>query len=112
MARPMSPAMSRTALTHPERLAGVIALSTYMPVAALLRTEASEENRQTPIFAAHGTEDDVVSPELGILARDLLVQEGYPVVWHEFPMPHSVCWEEIVLIGGWLRKRMKAVSSV
>ena len=98
-----------TALTHPETLAGVIALSTYIPVQKLLETEATTANRAVPIFAAHGSEDDVVSPELGIRARDFLVRNGYGVQWHEYPMPHSVCLEEVQEIGSWLRGRMDAL---
>ena len=98
-----------TALTHPETLAGVIALSTYIPVQKLLETEATTANRAVPIFAAHGSEDDVVSPELGIRARDFLVRNGYSVTWHEYPMPHSVCLEEVQEIGSWLRGRMDAL---
>ena len=84
-----------TGLTHPKPLAGVIALSTYLPVTQLVDEEATEANRRVPIFAAHGTEDDVVSIELGLRARDFLVQKGYTCQWHEYPMPHSVCLEEI-----------------
>lgn len=91
-----------TALTHPEKLAGVIALSTYLPKPALLEAEATDVNRQIPIFAAHGTQDDVVSPALGRAARDFLVGRSYSLVWQEYPMPHSVCLEEVLAIGEWL----------
>lgn len=94
------------ALTHPQALAGVIALSTYIPSAALLTREAAPANRSIPVFAAHGSGDDVVSPLLGEQARDLLRGEGYAVDWHEYPMAHSVCLEEIADIGGWLRDRL------
>jgi phospholipase/carboxylesterase len=94
------------ALTHPEALAGVIALSTYLPSQRLLAEEATEANRATPIFAAHGTEDEVVALELGIQAREYLERRGYLLEWHEYPMPHSICLEEIELIGGWLKTRM------
>jgi len=94
------------ALTHPESLAGVIALSTYLPSQRLLAEEAAEANRATPIFAAHGTEDEVVALELGIQAREFLKQRGYKLEWHEYPMPHAICLEEIALIGGWLQARM------
>lgn len=97
-----------TALTHPEPLAGVIALSTYIPAVQLLEEEATAANQAVPIFAAHGGEDDVVSPELGILARDFLTRHGYRVEWHEYPMPHSVCLEEVGEIGRWLRRRTEA----
>jgi phospholipase/carboxylesterase len=100
-----------TALTHPQRLAGIIALSTYIPTPALLETEATAVNAVLPIFAAHGTEDDVVSPELGTRARDLVLRLGHDVAWHEYPMPHSVCIEEIIDIGAWLRERMDSSAT-
>lgn len=94
-----------TALTHPEKLAGVIALSTYIPNPGLA-AEFTEVNKATPIFAAHGTDDDVVSFQLGVAARDLLIQHGYAIEWQDYPMPHSICIEEIEVIGKWLRKNM------
>jgi phospholipase/carboxylesterase len=97
-----------TAFTHPEALAGVVALSTYIPSEELVEAEATEANKAVPIFAAHGTEDDVVSPELGIRARDVLIRHGYRVEWHEYSMPHSVCLDEVEEIGRWLRHRMAA----
>lgn len=100
-----------TALTHPEPLAGVIALSTYIPNPAWLATEASEANKSRPIFAAHGREDDVVAPVLGLAARDFLIQRGYPLEWHDYAMPHSVCIEEIEEIGRWLRHIMASLDS-
>lgn len=95
-----------TVLTHPEPLGGLVALSTYLPSADLVAREATPENRSIPIFAAHGTQDDVVSPLLGRQARDFLTGRGYAVAWHEYPMPHAVCMEEIEAIGDWLRKRL------
>ena len=95
-----------TALTHAESLAGVIALSTYIPTPLLVETEATAANRAVPIFAAHGSYDDVVAPELGIRARDFLSRLGYGLEWHEYPMAHSVCIEEVREIGRWLRDRM------
>lgn len=97
-----------TALTHPEALAGVIALSTYLPTPKLIEQEATAANQSLPVFAAHGSEDDVVAPELGIRARDFLASRGYRVEWHQYPMPHSVCLEEIRKIGRWLEARMAA----
>ncbi|NTV71698.1 MAG: carboxylesterase [Azonexaceae bacterium] len=96
-----------TALTHPEKLAGVIALSTYIPSPALLTEDSAAANRAIPIFAAHGTADDVVSPALGLAARDLLLERGYEIAWHEYPMPHSVCLEEVWAIGQWLVAQMR-----
>jgi phospholipase/carboxylesterase len=95
-----------TALTHPERLAGLIALSTYLPVEALVEREATPANQALPVFAAHGTHDDVVSPALGQRARDFVQAHGHAVVWQEYPMPHSVCLEEVEDIGQWLRERL------
>ena len=95
-----------TALTHPETLAGVIALSTYLPVEALVEREATPANQGLPVFAAHGTHDDVVSPALGQRARDFVQARGHAVVWQEYPMPHSVCLEEVADIGQWLRERL------
>ncbi len=97
-----------TALTHPAKLAGVIALSTYLPSVRLLLAEATPANQATPIFAAHGSADDVVSLELGRAARDLLLQRAYSLEWHQYPMPHSVCLDEIKTIGAWLNARMAA----
>ena len=100
-----------TALTHPQRLAGIVALSTYIPTQALLEAEATAVNAGLPIFAAHGNEDDVVSPELGTRARDLVQSLGHAVEWREYPMPHSVCTEEIIDIGAWLRDRMDGIAT-
>lgn len=98
-----------TALTHAEPLAGVLALSTYMPNPAMLDAEATAANTGLPIFAAHGTQDEVVSPGFGMRARDFLRLHGYAVEWHEYPMPHSICIEEVKEIGRWLRTRMAAI---
>ena len=97
-----------TALTHPEKLAGLIALSTYIPSQKLLTDELSGANREIAIFAAHGTQDDVVAPALGKAARDFLRENSFAVDWHEYPMPHSVCIEEIRDIGRWLQARLAA----
>lgn len=97
-----------TALTYPEKLAGVLALSTYLPLPGLLADKAVLANRAIPIFAAHGTEDEVVPIELGLAARDFLLERGYRLEWHDYPMPHSVCLEEIKVIGKWLGDIMAA----
>ena len=98
-----------TALTHAEPVAGVIALSTYIPTQKLIPDQAA--GAALPIFAAHGSEDDVVSIELGIRARDFVTARGHPVEWQEYPMPHSICIEEIHAVGRWLKKAMTAGSS-
>ena len=76
-----------------------MALSTYLPLAESFAQEATPENRKTPIFMAHGTQDGVVPYAMGARSRDLLVQHGYDVEWHEYPMEHSVCLEEIAHIA-------------
>jgi phospholipase/carboxylesterase len=93
----------QTALRHAERLAGVLALSTYLPLAAKLK-EASAANRGTPIFMAHGHFDDLIPLRRAEQSRDLLKQAGYPVEWHGYPMPHSVSAEEIRDIAQFLRR--------
>ncbi|KAA6122955.1 alpha/beta hydrolase [Cupriavidus cauae] len=98
-------------LTHPEPLAGIIALSTYLASPTLLDAEAAPANAATPIFAAHGAQDDVVPLALGTQARDLLQQRGYPLTWQTYPMPHSVCLEEIADIGVWLGQRLAAAGA-
>ncbi|AXS80319.1 alpha/beta hydrolase [Dechloromonas sp. HYN0024] len=100
-----------TALTHPEKLAGLIALSTYIPSPDLLTEDTAAANREIPIFAAHGTADDVVSPNLGLAARNLLNKRGYAIDWHDYPMPHSVCLEEVWAIGAWLGEQMRKNSA-
>ncbi len=92
-------------LTHPERLAGIIALSAYLPSPDLVRDELAEANRQTPIFAGHGSHDDIVAVELGAEARDRVQALcGQAPEWHTYAMPHSVCLEEIADIGEWLTR--------
>jgi phospholipase/carboxylesterase len=94
----------QTALRFPERLAGVLALSTYLPLASTLEKEASPANRDLPIFMAHGQYDDLIPLRRAEVSRDALVRQGYPVEWHSYPMPHSVCAPEIDAIGQFLAK--------
>ena len=91
-----------TALREPRALAGVLALSTYLPLAGTLPTERSGANAAIRIFMAHGTEDPVLPLSLGESSRRALAALGYTVDWHAYPMPHSVCLEEINAIGAWL----------
>src|SRR5450755_4477190 len=97
-----------TAIRHQERLAGVIALSTYLVLADRLADEASAANRDLPIFMAHGTADPVVRFEWGDSSRRALVASGYRVDWHVYRMEHSVCMEEIQAIGAWLLRTLSA----
>jgi phospholipase/carboxylesterase len=91
-------------LRHADRLAGIIALSTYLIAPAALATEASSANRDVPIFMAHGTLDPVVQFRWAELSRQTLVAAGYAVEWRAYPMPHSAVPEEIAAIGAFLRR--------
>ncbi|KAF0814191.1 Carboxylesterase 2 [Andreprevotia sp. IGB-42] len=93
-------------LTHPEPLAGIVALSTYLPAPALLTGDALAANAGTPVLAAHGTSDPVVPLALGQKAVASVEALGNPVQWHTYPMPHSVCLPEIRAIGQFLGQRL------
>src|SRR6266436_2921830 len=99
-----------TGLRHPESLAGVMALSTYVPVGEKLSTEASTANRDVPIFMAHGTYDPIIPLDRAEQSRGLLQSLGYRVEWREYPMPHSVCPEELADIDAWLGKVLGPVA--
>lgn len=99
-----------TALTHPEPLAGVIALSTYIPSAHLITDSLVLANRQTPLFVAHGTDDEVVSLDLGRQAHQLVQELGFSLEWHTYEMPHAICPEEAADIGIWLNRRVKETA--
>ena len=93
-----------TGLRHPERLAGIMALSTYVPLADLVSGEIAAMNRSLPIFMAHGSGDPIIPMARAQQSRTLLEQLGYAVEWHDYPMPHSVCAEEIADVSGWLQR--------
>ncbi|MEJ8845961.1 alpha/beta hydrolase [Variovorax rhizosphaerae] len=93
-----------TGLRHAERLAGIVALSGYLPLASTTAAEATSMNRDVPIFMAHGQHDGVVVMPRATASRDALEALGYAIEWHEYPMEHSVCLEEIADLGTWLRK--------
>ena len=94
-------------MRYPERLAGIMALSTYLPLAAKLEAEASAQNRDVPIFFAHGSHDPVIPLPMAVASRDKLRELGYNVDWHEYPMQHSVCMEEVADISAWLRSTLR-----
>ncbi len=94
----------QTGLRYPRKLAGVMALSTYLPLADTLATEAAPANKATPIFMAHGIYDPLIPLAMGAGSMALLAGLGYSVEWRQYPMPHSVCPEEIEDIGAWLRR--------
>jgi phospholipase/carboxylesterase len=93
-------------LCHAERLAGIVALSTYLPIAGTLAAERSAANAATPIFQAHGSADPVVVLPRGSASRDALQALGYAVDWHTYPMAHAVCAEEIDDLRRWLGRRL------
>lgn len=93
-------------LRYPQKLAGILALSTYLPLPDSLADEASAANSETPILMCHGMYDPVIPVSAGEQSRDRLQQSGYRVTWHSYPMQHAVCMEEIRLIAGWLKDRL------
>jgi phospholipase/carboxylesterase len=92
----------QTGLRHPQRLAGIMALSTYLPLAGTVEDERSAANRDLPVFMAHGSVDPMISISRAQQSRKMLEALGYPLEWHEYPMPHSVCPQEIADISDWL----------
>jgi phospholipase/carboxylesterase len=92
-----------TGLRHPERLAGILALSTYLPLASTLASEAAPANRDVPIFMAHGRHDPLIPIERAETSRRTLDRLGYRVEWHAYPMEHAVCAPEIAHVAAWLR---------
>ncbi len=93
-----------TGLRHSETLAGIVGLSGYLPLADTTAAERHAANAQTPIFMAHGLRDGVVPLARASASRDTLVGLGYKVNWHEYPMEHSVCMQEIADLNAWLNK--------
>ena len=91
-------------LRHPEKLAGLMCLSGYVPLADKVAAERHPANQDTPIFMVHGRQDPVIPIARAIASRDLLKQLGYQVEWHDYPMQHSACAEEIQHISAWLKK--------
>jgi phospholipase/carboxylesterase len=91
-----------TGLRYPQPLAGILALSTWLPLRDTLAAEATPASRATPILMQHGTLDPVVPLILALGSRDVLEKQGYAVEWHTWPMQHAVCAEEVMAIDGWL----------
>ena len=97
----------QTALRLDQKLAGVVAISTYLPLGAALPDERHPSNQDTPILMCHGEHDPVLPVDLGESSRDQLQELGYAVEWHSYPMAHEVCMEEITLIGQFLGRVLK-----
>lgn len=91
-------------LRYNQRLGGILALSTYVPLPSHLSSEVSQTNKTTPIFMAHGTTDNVVAFAFGQASSAFLQKLGCNVEFHSYPMPHSVCPQEIADISNWLQK--------
>lgn len=98
-------------LRYPEKLAGILGLSTYLPHAADTAAERSEINQDTPLFLAHGLQDEVVAPTLGSDSKNLLGELGYRIDWKTYPVAHNVAMDEIVDIRNWLAKVLQPQSS-
>lgn len=91
-----------TGLRHAEPLAGMAGLSGYLPLAATTAQERSAASNQVPIFMAHGRSDPMIALARAVASRDALLALGHAVEWHEYPMPHSVCAEEVADLNRWL----------
>jgi phospholipase/carboxylesterase len=91
-------------LRYPHRLAGLAGLSGYLPLAESTASERHAANLDVPIFQAHGQRDGIVPAARGAAARDALRSLGYTVEWHDYPMEHSVCVEEVQALSAWLLK--------
>ncbi|QHE84921.1 alpha/beta hydrolase [Hydrogenophaga sp. BPS33] len=97
-----------TGLRAPQRLAGLVGLSGYLPMAETTAAERGEANRATPIFLAHGEHDPMVTIDRATASRDALLTMGYSVEWHAYPMEHSVCGEEVDDLNAWLLRVLGA----
>jgi len=95
-------------LRHSRRLAGILALSCYLPQAETLPDEAEAANSDVPIFMAHGRADPLIPYDLGKRSAKLLQAQGYQLQWHGYATAHSVCLEELEDIGGWLNQVLAA----
>lgn len=98
----------QTGLRHPQRLAGIMALSTYLPLRDSLAAEQSTANLNVPIFMCHGVQDQVIPIVLARLSCERLQQSGYTVDWREYPMQHQVCMAQIADVQAWLVKIFSA----
>ena len=95
-------------LRRAEPLAGLVALSTYLPMAPQARDDLQPQATRQPLFMAHGSQDPVVPPQAGEHSAQVLRELGFEVEWHRYPMAHSVCAEEIRDLGDWLERRFAA----
>lgn len=91
-------------LRHDQKLAGLVGMSGYVPLADTTAAERHAANTQTPVFLAHGRSDGIVTLARGTAGRDLLQSLGQPLQWQDYPMEHSVCMEEVQALQAWLLK--------
>lgn len=96
-----------TGLRYPHKLAGIMALSCYLPTGDVLPSQLTVANADTPILQRHGEQDDVVPLSAGLLAKEALIAGGYPVQWQTYPMPHSVIPVQLKAISAWLQQRFE-----
>lgn len=94
-----------TGLRYPHKLAGIMALSCYLPTGDVLPSQLSVANANTPILYQHGEQDDVVPLAAGLLAKEALIGGGYPLQWQTYPMPHTVIPVQLKAISTWLQQR-------
>ena len=97
-------------LRYPERLAGILAMSCYLPFAETLAADRSAANSDVPILLCHGRGDPVVPIGMGLEAREELKANGYAPEWRDYPMQHAVCMEEIADVARWLKLRLAAAA--
>jgi phospholipase/carboxylesterase len=100
-----------TGLRYGQKLAGLLALSTYLPLPELYAAERNLARADTPILMCHGQHDPMLPLQLGAWSRDVMQQDGYSVDWREYPMAHQVCAEQIADVGAWLRERLQAAPA-
>ena len=98
----------QTGLRYAKELGGIMALSTYLTLEDSFATEATLANANIPILMAHGTQDPLIPLDLAKASREKMQSRGYKIEWHEYPMPHSVCMEEVEDIGAWIQARFKS----
>ena len=94
----------QTGLRQSKPLAGLMALSSYVPMSPMIEVERNAASNSVPVFMGHGITDNIVPLALGKMSRDILTKLGYKVDWHQYTMPHSVCAEELADIGVWLKR--------
>jgi phospholipase/carboxylesterase len=94
----------QTGLRQSKPLAGLMALSSYVPMSPMIEVERNAASNSVPVFMGHGITDNIVPLALGKMSRDTLIKLGYEVDWHQYTMPHSVCAEELADIGAWLKR--------